>query len=219
MKFMDLVNALEANGFFDPVEKNNIALVKQEVMTSRFLFPEAVKRSHFADAEDLAEQGVLEFIAELAPELARRGVHIPVVSAPLRPARERNPKTGEIVEVARSKLSVDDSIPDPAGTAYLRPVREECPQSGEYYRVVIGKHTQEIWNNEYIEQSWEASMSHTLILINQLLRDAGAEEQIYGLCAGNDGHAVFLTPVQFNLIRECEDVDDWEKPWEAYVIK
>jgi hypothetical protein len=219
MKFVDLANALEANGFFDRVEKSETAPVKQEMMSSRFLFPEGVKRSHFADAEDLAEQGVLEFIAEMAPELARRGVHIPVVSVPLRPTRERNPKTGEVVEVTRYKLSVDDSIPNPAGATYLRPVREECPQSGEYYRVVIGKHTQEIWNNEYIEQSWEAGMCHTFILINQLLRDAGAKEQIYGLYGGNDGYAVFLTPVQFNLIRECEELDDWEKPWEAYVIK
>jgi hypothetical protein len=219
MKFMDLVNALEVNGFFDQVGKNNIALAKQEILSSQFLFPEAVKRNHFADAEDLAEQGVLEFIAEMSPELARRGVHIPVVSVPLRPARERNPKTGEIVEVARSKLSVDDSIPDPSGTTYLRPVRGELPESGEYYRVAIGTRTRGIWNSQLSpEQCWEAGMCHTFILINQLLQDAGAQERIYGLYGGNDGQAVFLTPAQFDLIRGCEDIEETERPWEPYVV-
>ena len=85
MKFGDLINNLEAIGFFETVSKNETDSVKQEILSSQFLFPEALARSYFADAEDLAEQGVLEFIAEISPKLAQRGVHLPVMAIPRRP--------------------------------------------------------------------------------------------------------------------------------------
>ena len=136
------------------------------------------------------------------------------------PIKERDPKTGEVVEVTRFKLQADDSIPNKPGVAYLRPVKEERPESGEFYRVIIGSRTQEIWDNQFSAvQCWEAGMCHTFMLVNQLLQDAGAQERIYGLYGGNDGLAVFLTPVQFKLIRECDEIKDSEKPWEAYVVK
>lgn len=220
MRFSDLVNALEANGFFESVLKIKIGSVKQEILSSKFLFPEATGRGYLADAEDLAEQGALKFIVGLAPQLAQRGVHLPVVSVPRRPLKIRDPKTGEIIEVNHFKLQADDSIPDKPGITYLRPVKEELPESGEFYRVVIGSRVQEIWNNQFSpEQYWEAGMRHTFILVNQLLQDAGAQERIYGLYGGNDGYAVFLTPEQFKLIRECEDIKDSYKPWEANIVK
>jgi len=205
MNYHNLVSNLEVAGFFDTASVgSNRTSIKQDILNSehRYLFPDQLGRSFFADAEDLAEQGVLEFIAELAPQLARREVYLPVIEVPLRPVRQRHPTTGEIIEVARTKLRIDGSIPDPPGVIYLRPAKEELPESGEYYRVSIGSRTREIWNNRMDGgQMWEAGMCHSFILINQLLEDAGAEERLYGLYGGNDGLAVFLTPTQFGLIR------------------
>ncbi len=219
MKFGDLVNGLEAIGFFEGVAKDRIAEVKQEILASRYLFHEAVARSYFADAEDLAEQGVLDFIGEISPRLALHGVHLPIVAKPRRPIKERDPKTGEVIEVIRYKLQVDDSIPDQPGLKYLRPAQEELSESGGCYRVVIGLRTQEIWNSDPMDQSWEAAMCHALILVNQLLEDTSAAERVYGLYGGNEGHAIFMTPGQFKLISECGDIPETERPWEPYVVK
>ena len=222
MNYRDLVEQLEAADFFDFAEKSEAATIKHDVVHCQYkhLFPEALGRSFFADAEDLAEGGVFDFVATIAPRLAHLGVHLPVAEVQLRPVKQRDPATGGVIEVTRTKLRLDDSIPDPAGIKCLRPVNEDLPESGDYYRVTIGARTREIWNSEMDgEQMWEAGMCHTFILINELLDDAGTNERLYGMYGGNDGQAIFLTSKQFELIRECDDIEDRDKPWAAYVVK
>lgn len=186
-------------------------------MKDRNLFPAEIGRVFHADAEALAEGGVLEFIARLAPQLAQRGVWIPVVEIPIRPVKMRDPLTGEASVAARTCLRVDDSIPDVAGVKYLRPVREDLPGSGDYYRVTVGARTREIWNHGMgAARMWEAAMCHTVLLLNQLLEDAGHAERLYGLYGGNEGMLVFLTPKRFAVIRAREAIK--EMPWEAYEV-
>lgn len=219
MNFQELVNELETAGFYDAVPKETRVAVKQEILRTKFLYPDAVSRSFSADAEDLAERGALEFIAEVAPRLAKHGVHIPVIAFKLKPRNTRDPATGEINEVIPTVLRVDDSIPDPAGITHLRPATEDLPDSGDYYRITIGSRTQEIWNTEMApEKMWEAGMCHTFLLVNQLLEAAHAAERLYGLYGGNDGLAVFLTPDQFDLIHNCPDIQASEKPWAPYKV-
>jgi hypothetical protein len=219
MRFEELLAKLEAAGFFETAAAGEISSIGQVMLNDRNLFPEEIGRVFHADAEALAERGVLEFMAQLAPQLAQRGVYVPIVEMPLRPVKMRNPLTGEVSVVARTRLRVDDSIPDPAGVKYLRPVREDSPESGEYYRVTVGARTREIWNSGMgAAHTWEAAMCHTVLLLNQLLEDAGHAERLFGLYGGNEGMVVFLTPKQFELIRACEAIKDKETPWEAYEV-
>src|SRR5689334_22378024 len=120
MNFRDLLAELEKTGFFNAVPKNNQPAVKEEILKTKYLFPDEINRSFFADAENLAEQGVLEFIAEISPTLAKHGVYIPVIEIKQAPRKIRDPETGEIREIIPTRLRVDDSIPDETGIAYLR---------------------------------------------------------------------------------------------------
>jgi len=123
MNYFELVNQLDAAGFFDFAEKSKAAAIKHDLLNCQYkhLFPEAVNRSFFADAEKLAECGVLDFVGKIAPRLACLGVHLPVATVQLRQVKQRDPKTGGVIEVARTKLQIDNSIPDPAGIKFLRP--------------------------------------------------------------------------------------------------
>lgn len=217
MRFEELLTKLEAAGFFETAAVGEIASIGKMMQKDVNLFPEEIGRVFHADAEALAERGVLEFIARLGPQLAQRGVCIPVVEMPMRPVKMRDSLTGEISVAARTRLRVDDSIPDPAGITYLRPVREDLPESGEYYRVTVGARTWEIWNSGMgAAHTWEAALCHTLLLLNQLLEDAGHAERLYGLYGGNEGMVVFLTRKQFELIRACEAIK--AMPWEPYEV-
>jgi len=219
MRFEELLAKLEAAGFFETAAAGEISSIGQVMLNDRNLFPEEIGRVFHADAEALAERGVLEFISRLAPQLAQRGVYIPLVEMPMRPVRMRDQRTGAVSVVARTRLRVGDSIPDPAEVKYLRPVIEGSPGSGDDYRVTVGARTREIWNSGMgAAQIREAAMCHTLLLINQLLEDAGHAERLYGLYGGNEGMVAFLTPKQFKLIRACEAIKEMEKPWEPYEV-
>jgi hypothetical protein len=220
MNFHNLVDDLEAIGFFSPVSPSDAASVKQEILKYKWLFPAEGARSFLADAEDLAEQGALNFIAELAPRLAQHGVHLPVIVVPRKGVKVRDPHSGEIKEIIKTALRMDDSIPDTSEIIYLRPARETAPESGGYYRITIDSLTQELWNAEMdMDKMWESSMCHTLILVNKLLEDAHATERMYGLYGGNDGQAAFLTPDQFALIQNCTEIQERDKPWKPYEVK
>lgn len=216
----DLLAELEAVGFFAHSRPDDIAKLRREIQVSGFLFPDGIGRAFPADAEDLAEQGSLDFVARIAPFLKTQGISIPLREEKRGVRRVRDPRTGQVEEQQRTVLVVDDTIPDVPGTHFVRPAKEECPASRDYYRVTMGKHTQEILNRTIPRShDWEAAMCHTLLLINNLLSDAGSPERAYGLYGGNDGHAVFLTERQFEIIRNAGEIEASEKPWKAYVVK
>ncbi len=214
---IQLLNDLEKTGFFRYAQAEEVDAIKEEIQNSGFLFPEGLGRFHPADAEELAECGVLEFISWLGPFMNEQGVRIPLREEKAMKRRMRDPVTGAVVEVEPVRWVVDDTIPDDPGISYLRPVRETCDESG--YTVTMGEFTREIWNDELTDaQCWEAAMCHTFLLINQLLEDAGSQERIYGLYGGNDGGAVFLTREQFDLIREAIGIEEADKPWVPYEV-
>lgn len=56
VKVAALLNALEAHGYYRHVHPSNILAVKQEALTSGYLFGwEETKRVYNADSEDLTE--------------------------------------------------------------------------------------------------------------------------------------------------------------------
>ena len=220
MTFDQLVQQLDAAGYFEWLDPAEAATVRAKIRVPgpRYLHFEDAQRGFHADAENLSEQGVLEFIAELAPQLARRGVHIPVIPVQMRPRFVRDPETGKEQRVTPTELRADDTIPDEPGITFLRPVREDCPEDGSHYTVTIGRHTQEMWN-ERMSDIWQPALLHTLLLLNQLLEDAGSHERAYGMYGGNDARVVFLTPRQFELIRSYPALNEHEKPYAAYVVE
>jgi hypothetical protein len=214
---IQLADDLEKAGFFRYAKPEEVNAIKKEIQNSGFLFPESVGRFHPADAETLAECGVLEFIGRLGPFLNAQGVRIPFREKKGMKRKMRDPDTGAVLEVEPVRWVVDDTIPDDPTISYLRPVREICDESG--YAVTVGEFTSEIWNDEMTDaQCWEAAMCNTFLLINRLLKDAGSQERIYGLYGGNDGGAVFLTRGQFDLIREAPGVEQAAKPWVPYEV-
>ena len=214
-----LLDDLDRAGFFQYANDTEKSALKEEVLRTGFLFPDDVQRAYFADAEDLAEQGVLDFLSQIAPFLIKQGIRIPLREENRGKRRERHPNTGEIIEVDRVVLVVDDKVPDDPKHPFLKPIKEELPESNEYYRVTIGRHSQEIWNEKMSgEDCWDAGMSHTFLLINRLLEDAGSSERLFGLYGGNDGYAVFLTEEQFNIIKASNALKESDKPWKPYVV-
>jgi len=214
-----LIEKLENTEFFKFVKPEEITNTKQEILDDGFLFPESTGRYFMADAEDLAEQGVLEFLADISPFLEQQNVKLPVRQQKGKKWKERNPKTGEIIEIEPTRWIIDDSIPGDPLHPPIRPVKEDYPESGEHYRVTVGEFSQEIWNNKMTDvQYWEAGMCHTFLLVNKLLENKGSPERIYGFWGGGQGEAVFLTEEQYKIINEVSEIEKSAKPWKPYTV-
>jgi hypothetical protein len=72
--FEALIDALEKADFFACANPEDIPRLKEEMAENRWPFPFESGREFFADAEELSEQGVIAFLNELKPFLAKRGV-------------------------------------------------------------------------------------------------------------------------------------------------
>ncbi|MBI2838392.1 MAG: hypothetical protein HYX75_08765 [Acidobacteria bacterium] len=216
----NLVADIERAGFFKYAPSSKRPDLREEILKSGFLFPEGTRRVYGADAEDLAEQGVMAFVSDISPFLRLQGINIPLREEKRGMRRVRNPQTGDVTEMNHVVFVVDDKIPGDPAHPFLTPLSEELPESGDYYRVTMGHHIQEIWNRSMsASQYWEAGMCHTFILINWLLQEAGSSERVFGLYGGNDGSAVFLTQSEFEMIRDSPAVKESDKPWEPYEVK
>jgi hypothetical protein len=75
VKAAALLDALEAQGYYRYIHPSNIAHVKQEALTSGYLFGwEETKRVYNADSEDLTEGFTWSFLEEITPFLQTLGV-------------------------------------------------------------------------------------------------------------------------------------------------
>ncbi len=72
-----LLETLESLGFYQYVAPEQIDDLKQEALATGYIFGwEGTARDYEADAENLAEGGVHEFLAKIAPFLTTQGVQI-----------------------------------------------------------------------------------------------------------------------------------------------
>jgi hypothetical protein len=71
-----LIDALEAMGFYSHTPREQVARVKAEAATSAYLFGSDTRRDYDADAEELAEGNVADFVRDLSAFLDREGVRI-----------------------------------------------------------------------------------------------------------------------------------------------
>jgi hypothetical protein len=71
-----LLTQLEAAGFYRYAPQDAISEAKTRALETGYLFDESTRRVYWADAEDLAEGGVLEFIDTVEPFLVHQGAKI-----------------------------------------------------------------------------------------------------------------------------------------------
>jgi hypothetical protein len=95
------VDRLESLGFFrflDPARARHVA---ERIRATGYPFAEDVHRHYRADAEDLAEHGVRDFLGTVAPLLRHLGVRIDVEYAEVRvPGRDGRPPGRAAARVA-----------------------------------------------------------------------------------------------------------------------
>lgn len=214
-----LVERLEESGYFRYVAVGELEQVRRRIQLERNVYIEGVERYFAADAESLCEDGVLDFLGEAAPFLSWQGVHVPVRHEPVN-LIERNPRSGAVAPSRQKRPVIDDEIPNGAGGNFIRPIVGDCAEDGDHYTVTIGNVSQVIWNSSMTDvQCWEAGHCHTILILNKLLENVGSEERAYGLLGGNDGGIVFLTPEQYRILREAPELDECDRPWEAYKVE
>jgi len=69
-----LIAELEAADYFKYADPQKVPCLKDEMRSHSYPFPFDLGRQYFADAEDLAEGGVAEFLSEIGSFLRRQGV-------------------------------------------------------------------------------------------------------------------------------------------------
>jgi hypothetical protein len=75
--WLRLIDALEALGLYSHTSPQRLADVKAEAAKTRYLFGwEDTQRDYAADAEELAEGNVADFVRDVSPFLNREGVRI-----------------------------------------------------------------------------------------------------------------------------------------------
>jgi hypothetical protein len=211
-----LVEKLEQAGFFVHCA-GDVSSLKKRIVETGYVFQDDLGRVFPADAEDLAEEGVLDFLAELSPFLARQGVHLPVKEVLLKTRKARDPETGAVIDIQPRRRVIDDTLEGDDLRPYLKPIREHIDESVDRYVVEIGVFRQEIWSDR-TPSLWEAATCNTLVLVNRLLLNAGSAELAFGLYGGNEGEVVFLTQEQFDLI-EASNLAARDRPWRPYSVE
>lgn len=200
---IDVDRLLEA-GFFRNVPPIRLAEVVAETRSRDFAFAsDDAHRLFHADAEDLAEQGVRDFLGTVVPFLMKEGVQARVEFRPM-PSRTHSGSEPALIgpdgwldpdgPLPRvENLSVSVRAGDP-----LSAVTERAQDDG--YVVLIGERAWAVWNESNAEDSWTAATTCTLALLNALLTGHGSRERAFALYGGNDLHVAFVTPEQAAII-------------------
>jgi hypothetical protein len=205
------VDRLESLGFFRFLEPARVRSVAEHIRATGYAFAEDVHRRYMADAEDLAEHGVRDFLGTVAPLLRHLGVRIDVEYAEVRvprrdgraPGREAArvgpdgwlPPDGPLVRVANMRLALGPGQ-EPCD------VTEDDMQASERYLLYFGAREHVVYRFEPGEEldGWRDAARSTLALLNELLRAHGAAERAYAENDGNDMSVVFVTPEMAEII-------------------
>lgn len=176
-------------------------------------------RRHFAaDAECIAEQGVRDFIGEIARYLRHEGVPIEVEYAPLKcPAC---PELGLPARIATPRLDADGWFDPPNQSCRVATMRVspapgaplvdvlESEEGGPDYSLWLGDREVVIYTGEEAEEySWKLATRVVARLLDELLAAHGSSERVYVLEYGeNDQHISLLTPA---MAAQRADRDRW----------
>lgn len=194
------VARLEALGFFDHVPIADRSAVIGLVTASGHPWAERTHRSEHADAEELAERGVRDFLGRLAPFLRRAGVPLEVT---YRSAR-RAALDGRAGGVGRARIGEDGWLDETEAPAYVERLRvalgpaaplveveEVTGASG--YGLLLGADVYPVCEPAEGTDPWTQATSATLGLLDHLLTAHGSPERAFALYDGNDLHVVFAT--------------------------
>ncbi len=187
------VSELARLGFFSRVRPERIAEAERE--TATFPFPDVVRRLFHADAEELAEGCVLEFIASTREFLALEGVRIDVTFRPQRSVPSIEPVDPDAPPPMQPLSSMRISMARGAP-----PVGVSQTYGDSSYTLRLGARDYVIWSQSDRTNSWMAAAVRTIALLNELLAAHGSRERAWGISGGNDMFIAFATPEQAALI-------------------
>lgn len=200
------VAALDRAGFFRRVPEASRAAVMAKVAAAPSPFVTEVGRDYMADAEELAEGGILEALGRMGDFLQREGVAMEVSwrsprlppganaedLARLRasiPERHRFQGTIERLAVSmrpgESMVAVDQEIDDDTG-----------------YFVHLGDERLAVWTRETVRRAWQLAAARTVEIVNRLLEAHGSAERAWCVGAGHEMLIVFATERQARLLRK-----------------
>jgi hypothetical protein len=205
---------LERLGFFLHVPGAELASTLAAVRQQDFAFAGQTHRLYHADGEDLAEDGVLNFLGRVAPFLRREGVRVDVryqvVKVPAwngRPAGLESAKVGD-----------DGWFPPEGPTPWvdelclsLRPgqepvqVTEDELEVSETYFLMLGDRRFDVYDFGPDEDwdGWGRATRSTIVLLNELLESHGSSERAWALYGGNDLHIAFATEEMARVINDA----------------
>jgi hypothetical protein len=102
----------------------------------------------------------------------------------------------------------------------LRSVEEDVQDY--HYVVVVNGRRHLIYDTDILNQgnSWGVAAKRLLELVNDLLKQAGSKERLYGIYGGNDGRVILLTEEMYGLLHAPElKVDPGWMPYTPDAIR
>ena len=177
-------------GFFKYVPPDDLDQVLRDTTARDDAFAGDTLRRYHADAENLAECGVRDFLCKATPFLRREGVDINVTYPDARGvpayAMQLTLRTGgPMVEVT------------------------EDAENGDPYVLFLGEREFVVFRDVSEGDSWGCATLSTIALLNELLVGHGSRERAYAVNGGNDLQLVFATQEMAEIInaasepREC----------------
>jgi hypothetical protein len=214
------LSRLEALGFFRYARAEELDRIRRAVKAApSFSFPQATRRAYHADAEELAEHGVLDFLGEVAPLLRREGVPIDVAYREVKFPASKGRPAGR----GAARLNADGWLDEDGPSPYARTVRvsfapsaEPCEltvddgDDGGTYILFAGDREIVIYRSDGdpdddAEDDWARATRATLAILNELLSAHGSVERAYAMYGGNDLVIVFATPEMARVINAAMD--------------
>jgi hypothetical protein len=119
--------------------------------------------------------------------------------------------TGELILLMRDVLAQEGVL--------LHSVEDDVRD--DRYDVVIDRRAYPIYDSNILAtwDSWTIATKRLLEIVNELLRTAGSDEQLYGCYGGNDGRAMLMTAMMYDLVRSSRLITDrCEMPYPALAI-
>ena len=178
---------LEDLGWFRFVDEARAADAKRAIVAQPYVLAGDVRRMFHADAEELAEGGIMDFLGSVLPVLRAEGVAVEAQFG-----QWKRPAGGPPVE--------PDEPPGPLLSLRISaerggPLVEVTSQfNEERYVMLIGEREFPAWQaSDDGVATWRGATVAALDLLNFLLDGHDSRERAWALMGGNDLHVVFAT--------------------------
>jgi hypothetical protein len=197
------LDRLEALGFFRHVPAADLDRVRREMKASGWPFATHVHRNYRADAEDLAEGDVLNFLGVVAPFLRREGVPIAVEYREVKvPATKTRPAGRGVATLTADGWINEEGAAPRVGRMRVsfapgRPSQDLTQDYGEErYTLISGDREIRVWSaDDDAANTWQRATRVTLAVLNELLSAHGSAERAFALhYGGEELTVVFATP-------------------------